>query len=155
MNPYKALNLPFRTREENFSRPWGGYVRIDESQTAEFIARYFPEEAAALLEVQSTLSPKLLFVEPGKRLSWQYHHRRAEIWTVVDGPVGIARSLTDAETPVESCAAGERIVFAAGERHRLVGLNKRGVVAELWRHLDPQHPSDEEDIVRLQDDFGR
>jgi len=28
-------------------------------------------------------------------------------------------------------------------------------VAELWRHLDPQHPSDEEDIVRLQDDFGR
>jgi hypothetical protein len=69
--------------------------------------------------------------------------------------VGIARSLTDAETPVEPCAAGERIVFAAGERHRLVGLDQRGVVAELWRHLDPQHPSDEEDIVRLQDDFGR
>jgi len=46
-------------------------------------------------------------------------------------------------------------VFAAGERHRLVCLNKRGVVAELWRHLDLQHPSDEEDIVRLQDDFGR
>jgi hypothetical protein len=47
------------------------------------------------------------------------------------------------------------VEFQAGERHRLVGLDQLGIVAELWQHLDPAHPSDEEDIVRLQDDFGR
>ena len=29
------------------------------------------------------------------------------------------------------------------------------VVAEIWQHTDPEHPSDEDDIIRLQDDFGR
>jgi hypothetical protein len=29
------------------------------------------------------------------------------------------------------------------------------MVAEIWQHTDPNHPSDEDDIVRLQDDFGR
>jgi hypothetical protein len=40
-------------------------------------------------------------------------------------------------------------------RHRLVGLDNWGVVTEIWQHTDVEHPSDESDIVRLQDDFGR
>jgi hypothetical protein len=40
-------------------------------------------------------------------------------------------------------------------RHRLVGLGDWGVLAEIWQHTDLQNPSDEEDIVRLQDDYGR
>ena len=40
------------------------------------------------------------------------------------------------------------------ERHRLVGLENYAVVAEIWQHTDIDNPSDEKDIVRLQDDFG-
>ena len=50
---------------------------------------------------------------------------------------------------------GELISLEQGERHRLLGLHDWGVVAEIWMHTDPSNPSDEEDIVRLQDDFGR
>jgi hypothetical protein len=42
-----------------------------------------------------------------------------------------------------------------GQRHRLVGLNSWGMIAEIWQHTDINNPSDEEDIVRVQDDFGR
>lgn len=45
--------------------------------------------------------------------------------------------------------------FEAGERHRLVGLDNWGVVAEIWQHTDPNEPSKEEDIVRLSDNYGR
>ena len=41
------------------------------------------------------------------------------------------------------------------ERHRLVGLSNIGVVAEIWIHTDVNNPSDEQDIVRLQDDYSR
>ena len=41
------------------------------------------------------------------------------------------------------------------ERHRLIGLSDFGIVAEIWIHTDPANPSDENDIVRLQDDYAR
>ena len=41
------------------------------------------------------------------------------------------------------------------QRHRLIGLDGWGIVAEIWRHTDAENPSDEDDIVRVQDDFGR
>jgi hypothetical protein len=47
------------------------------------------------------------------------------------------------------------ITLAQGERHRLVGLDVQGVIAEIWQHTDANHPSDEDDIIRVQDDFGR
>ena len=50
---------------------------------------------------------------------------------------------------------GDQIILKQGERHRLIGLNDYGVVAEIWQHTDKKNPSDEEDIVRVQDDFGR
>ena len=50
---------------------------------------------------------------------------------------------------------GDQITLKQGERHRLIGLDNYGVVAEIWQHTDKNNPSDEEDIVRVQDDFGR
>ena len=50
---------------------------------------------------------------------------------------------------------GEIIHFQAQERHRLVGLDKIGVVAEIWIHTDLNNLSDENDIVRINDDFNR
>ena len=136
----------------DFTRPWGGFFVIDENQAQEFANLYFNGLDVSGLRVSGKLSPKILLVKPEARLSWQYHYRRKETWRVVNGPVGIARSLTDEQGPVKTFETGNKVVMEKGERHRLIGLKTWGVVAELWQHTDLNHPSDEEDIIRVQDD---
>jgi hypothetical protein len=58
------------------------------------------------------------------------------------------------ETPMAIYKPGDQIRLEQGMRHRLIGLDDFGVVAEIWQHTDAI-PSDEEDIIRVQDDFGR
>ena len=139
----------------DLNRPWGGFFVLDENQAQEFADIYFEGLDVGPLRIAGKLSPKILLVKPEARLSWQYHHRRAEVWRIVEGPVGIVRSATDEEGEVEFFEAGHTIVLEKGERHRLIGLENWGVVAEFWQHTDPNHPSDEDDIVRLQDDYAR
>ena len=139
----------------DFTRPWGGFFVIDENQAQEFANLYFDGLDVSGLRVSGKLSPKILLVKPEARLSWQYHHRRKETWRVVNGPVGIARSLTNEQGPVKTFETGNKVVMEKGERHRLIGLNNWGVVAEFWQHTDLNHPSDEEDIIRVQDDYKR
>ena len=148
-------NAGFQIERKDFDRPWGGFFVIDENQAAEFTAAYFPKVSNADLIEGRKVSPKILLVAPKKRLSWQYHHRRSEVWRVVEGKVGVVRSDTDTEGSLQEYEVGEIITLAQGERHRLVGLDGWGKVAEIWQHTNPEHPSDESDIVRLQDDFGR
>ena len=50
---------------------------------------------------------------------------------------------------------GSEMCIRDRERHRLVGLDKIGVVAEIWIHTDLNNLSDENDIVRINDDFNR
>ncbi|MBK8556195.1 MAG: phosphoheptose isomerase [Lewinellaceae bacterium] len=144
----------FKVVDSDFSRPWGGFFVIDESQIKAFAQQYFPHLADTLPEDQK-MSPKILVVAPQKRLSWQYHFRRAEVWRVIEGPVAVAQSETDEETTPMQFENGDFITLRQGERHRLIGLGNYGIVAEIWQHTDPQHPSDESDIVRVQDDFQR
>ena len=92
---------------------------------------------------------------PNARLSWQYHNRRAEIWQVYKGSAGIITSDSDAETNMKVYNEGDQITLKQGERHRLIGLDDYAVVAEIWQHTDANHPSDEDDIIRVQDNFGR
>ena len=141
--------------QEDHTRPWGGFFVIDEDQAQQFADRYFDGLSVDKLRISGKLSPKVLLVAPQQRLSWQYHYRRAEMWQVVRGPVGVATSDTDEQGEVKSYQVGERIVLKQGERHRLVGLQDWGVLAEIWQHTDANQPSDEDDIVRVQDDFGR
>jgi mannose-6-phosphate isomerase len=141
--------------QQDQSRPWGGFFVIQEDQAQLFADTYFDGLPVNQLRISGKLSPKMLLVAPQQRLSWQYHHRRAEIWQVVQGPVGVATSTTDEQGAVKTYQVGERIVLQQGERHRLIGLDGWGVLAEIWQHTDATHPSDEEDIVRVQDDFGR
>jgi mannose-6-phosphate isomerase len=101
------------------------------------------------------LSPKILIVKPKARLSWQYHNRRAEIWQVYKGSTGVIKSFTDDENEMKVYKEGDQIILKLGERHRLIGLDDYCVVAEIWQHTDATHPSDEEDIIRVQDDFSR
>ena len=151
----KLSNQGLRIDRYDLNRPWGGFYVLDENQAQEFADIYFEGLDVGPLRIAGKLSPKILLVKPEARLSWQYHHRRAETWRVVEGPVGILRSATDQEGAVESFEAGETIVLEKGERHRLIGLEGWGVVAEFWQHTDPDHPSDEDDIVRVQDDYSR
>lgn len=145
----------FNVVKQDQTRPWGGFFVLDETQTPAFAAKYFPSVELSTIQITQKLSPKILVVAPEKRLSWQYHHRRAEIWRVVSGVVGVVKSDTDQETEVKSYEPGELITLRQGERHRLVGLAEWGVLAEIWQHTDASNPSDEDDIVRVQDDFGR
>jgi len=147
--------LGFRVASSDFTRPWGGFFVIDETQTEQFIQTYFPMLPPGSLLQGARLSPKILVVGPQKRLSWQYHFRRAEVWRVVDGPIAVAKSDTDEQAEPTTYTDGELITLKKGERHRLIGLDTWGVVAEIWQHTDPDHPSDEADIVRVQDDFSR
>lgn len=141
------------SRDEN--RPWGGFFVIDETQAAAFTKKYFEGIDIETLKISGKLSPKFLMVAPEKRLSWQYHHRRAEIWKVLTGRVGVMTSDTDVQGMVNEYDPGALITLKQGERHRLVGLQGWGVIAEIWQHTDPLNPSDEDDIIRVQDDFGR
>jgi mannose-6-phosphate isomerase-like protein (cupin superfamily) len=150
----KILNN-FNIISSDLNRPWGGFYVIDENQAQQFADTFFDGMDVSTLKIGGKLSPKILLVAPEKRLSWQYHNRRAEIWKVVSGQVGVVRSETDQEGDLVVHTTGEVIKLAQGERHRLVGLAEQGVIAEIWQHTDANHPSDEDDIVRVQDDFGR
>lgn len=141
--------------DSDLSRPWGGFFVISEEDILLFSRLYFDNLNINDRSTEQKLSPKILMVAPGKRLSWQYHHRRAEVWKVIDGAAGVVVSDTDEETPLRRLKKGEIIRLNQGQRHRLVGLDDWAVVAEIWQHTDPSNPSNEEDIVRLQDDFGR
>ena len=145
----------FNIIAKDYSRPWGGFFVLDEQQAPQFIETFFPHLSLEDFSGYEKLSPKILVVAPNKRLSWQYHHRRAEIWKIIGGVAGVVISDTDHETEVQSLAVGSIINLKQGERHRLVGLDQYGIVAEIWQHIDKENPSDESDIVRVQDDFGR
>ena len=139
---------------KDFERPWGAFLVIKEEQAQHFANRFFDGIDVDTLRVEGKLSPKILIVKPEARLSWQYHHRRAEIWQVYKGEVGIIRSDDDIEGELVKLQEGEQVRLAQGERHRLIGLKDYGIVAEIWQHTDSV-PSDEKDIVRIQDDHNR
>ncbi len=145
----------FRITGQDRQRPWGGFFYIDESQAKEFAEKFFPNLSAEAFSEGQKLSPKILLVAPNQRLSWQYHYRRAELWRVIGGKAAIITSETDKQHDMRLIPMDTVIHLHQGERHRLIGLDEWGVIAEIWQHTDPEHPSDEDDIVRVQDDFGR
>ncbi len=144
-----------RVSKQDDSRPWGGFFVIEENEAEKFIQLYFPHLTKEELIISGKLSPKILIVAPQKRLSWQYHYRRAEIWKLIGGEAAVATSDTDEEKEITTLQTEHIIQLKQGERHRLIGLSNWGIVAEIWRHTDAENPSDEDDIVRVQDDFGR
>ena len=146
----------FTIVETDLSRPWGGFFKIESRQATAFIAQYFKDFKLPDWALALQMDPKILMVKPSTRLSWQYHDRRGEVWRVVQGPVGIMMSSDDTQpTAPVIHQTGEIIEIPQGTRHRLVGLENWGIVAEIWVSTDPTHPTDETDNHRLQDDYGR
>ena len=149
----KFQNLTIK--KKNLNRPWGGFFVIDEKDSQNFSDLYFSSLNTDKLKVSGKLSPKILVIAPNKRLSWQYHHRRSEIWKVTSGEIKVVTSHDDVERNEILLKEGDEIKLAKGERHRIIGTDDYAVVAEIWVHTDKDNPSDEDDIVRVQDDFDR
>jgi len=106
-------------------RPWGKFRR-------------FPHENAG--------SVKIITVEPGGRLSLQYHERRAEFWVVLDA--GLEITLGD---KVWLAAPNEEIVIPRRVAHRVRNVGPAAArFMEIWIGR-----SAESDIVRLSDDYDR
>ena len=148
-------NEGFVITDSDKNRPWGGFFVIDEQQTQLFIDQFFNDLEDLVHQWNGKISPKILIVENEKRLSWRFHHRRAEIWKVIGGKVAVISSQTDIETEQIIKVTNDLIILKQKERHRLIGFESWGIVAEIWQHTDNNHPSDEQDIVRIQDDYGR
>jgi mannose-6-phosphate isomerase len=108
-------------------RPWGNYTVLS--------------DAAADHKV------KRLVVLPGKRLSYQRHARRAEHWFIVAGTATVTL-----DGAVTRLSAGQAIDIPMGAAHRVANDGTDDVVL-----IEVQVGSyfGEDDIVRLEDDFGR
>jgi len=107
-------------------RPWGNYTVLDEADG---------------------FKVKRIEVLPGKRLSYQKHAQRAEHWFVVAGKARV--TLDDEEITVN---AGEAIDIAIGAAHR---VENPGDETLVFIEVQRGGYLGEDDIVRLQDDFGR
>ena len=74
---------------------------------------------------------------------------------MVSGQIKVVTSHDDVERKEKILKEGDEIRLYKGERHRIIGMDEYAVVAEMWIHTDKDNPSDENDIVRIQDDFNR
>ncbi|GAA1145742.1 cupin domain-containing protein [Nocardioides aquiterrae] len=90
---------------------------------------------------------KRIEVRAGQRLSYQTHAHRSEHWIVVSG---VATCVLDGETIV--ALPGETVEVAIGAAHRISNLHEEDLVI-----IEVQRGSytGEDDICRLEDDYGR
>jgi mannose-6-phosphate isomerase len=136
--------------DEDADRPWGAFFRFANEDTEKFLTEFFPGDV-----VSGDVSPKILVALEGRRLSLQTHERRAEKWLMITRGKVVRGMDSD---NLHECVAevGEILQFEAGEIHRLCGDDSQvTLVAEQWQHTNPDNPSDEEDIIRLKDDYSR
>lgn len=117
------------------------------SDTVEFVRTERPWGSYQVIELASGYQVKRLEVLPGKRLSYQTHQFRSEHWYVVRGK-GIA-TLDGRAFPVE---AGVSVDVAIGMAHRVENAGSAVLVL-----IEVQRGTylGEDDIVRIEDDFGR
>ena len=97
--------------DKDIKRPWGGFFVISEDNAQDFSNIYFNGLNTEELKVSGKLSPKVLIIAPNKRLSWQYHHRRSEIWKVVGGQIKVVTSHDDIERKEETLKEGDEIRY--------------------------------------------
>lgn len=151
-------NNNYTIEDVDSGRPWGAFLRFRNEEADNFVGDFFPDinpVEARLGDPDAELSPKILIVSPEQRLSWQYHERRAERWAFITGGK-YDKSLTDDEQGPIDIKSGESVQFSPLERHRLIGrVASYTLVAEIWQHADSNNPSNEDDIIRLSDDYSR
>lgn len=122
----KEKTAPLTESHRTSYRPWGGYTSVLNGDRFQV---------------------KRLFVTPGKRLSLQKHHHRSEHWIVVRGTAEV--TIGDKTIPLRE---NESVYIPQGELHRLANPGK--ILLEL---IEVQTGSylGEDDIIRIEDEFGR
>ena len=108
-------------------RPWGCFTVLDDGDNYKV---------------------KRIEVLPGKRLSYQRHSRRSEHWLVVRGIAKV--TLNGVEILVNS---GEAVDIGSGDAHRVE--NPDAAEPLIFIEIQTGDYFGEDDIVRLDDDFGR
>lgn len=100
-----------------------------------------------VLHDEPTYKLKRLEVDPGCRLSYQYHHKRSEAWTIVEG---IGTITLDGD--VKDYSKGETVLIPQGVKHRIENKGSEKVVL-----IEVQTGTyfGEDDIVRIEDDYNR
>ena len=108
-------------------RPWGNFTVLDETAFDHKVKR--------------------IVVDPHMRLSYQQHSKRAEHWFIVSGTAIVTLDGIEHEV-----SEGDSIDIKLGQAHRCENRTDKPVV-----FIEVQHGSyfGEDDIVRLEDDFGR
>ena len=90
---------------------------------------------------------KKITVHPQQRLSYQYHHKREERWTVVQGIATV--TLDGKEIVLEK---GDHIHIPTLAKHR---VENRGTDNLIFIEIQQGEYFGEDDIVRIEDDYGR
>jgi mannose-6-phosphate isomerase-like protein (cupin superfamily) len=105
-------------------RPWGHFERYS---------------------LNESITVKLVYVAPNRRLSLQFHNKRDEFWKVIRGPAEV-RIDDNTRLLIEN----ESIAIPRKTVHRLGALDAPVTILEI-----SYGQFDEADIVRLQDDYSR
>ena len=100
-----------------------------------------------ILVDDSDCKVKKITVKPGERLSYQYHHKRNEVWTIVSGIASITL-----DGVVKDYYYGQTILIPQGTKHRVENKGQDDLI-----FIEVQHGSyfSEDDIVRIEDDYNR
>jgi len=114
------------TSLERSDRPWGRY---------EVLAEY------------STHKIKTIWVNPGQRLSYQRHEKRAEHWFIVQGSGEVT-----IDGVVRQVSPGDEVSFGIGTLHR---MHNTGSTELIFVEVQTGTYFGEDDIIRIEDDFGR
>ena len=90
---------------------------------------------------------KIITIEAGKRLSFQYHERKDEWILVLTGRLRLTLENDAGAIEDRELGPGEGAHVPTGRRHRYTGVDTVSLVEVSTPELD--------DVVRLEDDFGR
>jgi len=88
---------------------------------------------------------KLIYINANSRLSLQYHRDRWEFWKVIKGTAQV-----ELDGKITEVKEEENIVIPKGVKHRVKALNNNCVILEI-----SYGKFDENDIVRIEDDYQR
>lgn len=146
----------FKTRSIDTEKPWGVEIKLRSSPArATRFLRYAFGDLSIAAALAESFTPKILLIKDAHRLSWHVHERKDAHLRILHGRVGVSMSSTDKEPVPHIHAPGDYVHVPPLMRHRLASLNGWAVVAEIGCDTIPDRPSDDADMRRIQDDYGR
>ena len=108
------------------NRPWGKFYVLQET---------------------SDYKIKRIEVNSGQRLSYQYHNKRSEVWTIIEGEGNICLN-----GKYKKYKKNDTILIPQGMKHR---IENTGVHKIVFIEIQTGEYFGEDDIIRLEDDYNR